>query len=106
MKINNMIIPTFGYHWYLVDYGLIIHPKFKFNKYEKYAQETYLDIFALINLSVAMPIWNIIMKNNIKIEKYEKLVNKIINTPEINIIKKYLPNLNTSHHKKIINDCI
>ena len=37
MKINNMIIPTFGYHWYLIDYGLIFHSKFKLNKYEKYA---------------------------------------------------------------------
>ena len=53
-----------------------------------------------------MPIWNIILKNNIKIEKYEKLVNKIKNTPEIDIINKYLPNLNISHHKNTINGCI
>ena len=55
-----------------LDDGCIIYD---FETQEKYElNNKYIDIFTLINMSINMPIWDIIMKNNIRIEKNENII--------------------------------
>lgn len=105
---------TYGLQWFLIDYGLIIHPTFicKYMHKQQRREELNLlnnkhyDLARFIFLTINMPIWNMIEKNNLfdKLPNETKLVKMILKTPEFITIKKYLPPI--KEEPITLNNCI
>lgn len=102
IKIFDKDIPTFGYIFSLIDYGLIINKKYDLNKYEK-TKFKYnindLDIF--MNGLKHKPITKYIIKNNIN-TNIDDVISNIEQTSEYNYVVKYLFNNYSITNENII----
>ena len=96
--------------WYLIDYGLILHKKYHKRKNEEekkqeieQLKDKYNDLALFLLQSIDMPIYNIVEKNNLKTESFEKLTKKIKASYDHKNIKKYLPNITEKNTLNICN---
>jgi serine/threonine protein kinase len=89
-----------NYQWFLIDYGLVYHPKFIPNA----SDESYFrnDIFMLINMILTNNILHTNLKN-IKVPIFKDVIKRIIDDRRFPSIKKYLPKTNNI---AIYNDCV
>jgi serine/threonine protein kinase len=93
INLDTVSIPTFGFQWYIIDYGLIYHNDFKITGSSKKVNR-HSDLISFILNTVEMPIWKVVEKNKLKVAKFENLMNKIRKSPEYETIKKYIPDIN------------
>ena len=92
IKILGRNVPTYGYIFCLVDYGLILHPKFDLLSTEKAKLKNNVNDFDLfIDRLLNRPIAKLAEKNKLRIN-YNSVVNRIKNEEEYDYIKKYLLN--------------
>ena len=102
IKLGNINVPTFGYKWFLIDYGYILHNDYKTTPSEKKnLKDKFFDIMTFIYTSIPMPIWDAEPKQGFKIESWNVIVKKVHTSDEYKEIKQYLPNI--SDKKKLQN---
>lgn len=99
IKLGNIIVPTFGLQWYLIDYGLILHKSFGklSEKDSNNVKQKYRDFTTFLWSTIDMPIWEIVAKHNLKIEDFDKLIIKIKKSPEYDVIRPYVPKIHESY---------
>lgn len=103
IKLGNTDVPTFGYNWFLIDYGYILHNDYKITPSEKKnLKDKFSDIMTFIYTSILMPIWNVESKHGFKFESWPIMVKKVHTSNEYNNIKQFLPNIS---NKKILQHC-
>ena len=104
IKIGTTNVPTFGFNWFLIDYGGILHPKFNVTSTEKQQlKQKFSDIVSFIYTSIQMPIWKIVDKEKLQTETWKNMVIKIKASSEYKSIKQYLPNV--KNNKTLLSHC-
>lgn len=95
IKIDgDIVIPTFGLKWFLIDYGFISHVNFPVNnEYEKNIfKNKYFDSINFIISTLNLSVWKIIKKHDIEFDyDFNKLHEKIQKSPNYKSLTKYLP---------------
>lgn len=90
-------IPTFGYIYVAIDYGLVLHKKYKLNKEEKKKLKDpylwYYQIQIIVNMLVDSLLWKYINKNKIKLAPYEKDLEIFKKHSIYNTLKKFSNNV-------------
>jgi len=83
-------IPTYGYIFSIIDYGLVLSNKFKLTNKEKREMKEHNDIFPLIELILIdnSKLWNYVEKHNLPQRDYEKDASVLMKTKEFLEIKK------------------
>lgn len=96
INIWNQQIPTNGYIFKLIDYGLVVHESDKLNIWEKNNVKFLFyngEIISIINLLFDnQKFWNWVNKNKIKYNDYKTDLKAFNKTPEKKYIKKITPN--------------
>ncbi len=97
ITIFNKKIPTFGYIYKAIDYGSVIHPKYKLTKSEK---KDYKDRFGTEFMSSVQTVmvnkekfYDYAYDNKIKLD-YDKDLKKIMKSDMIDILKEYTKDKN------------
>lgn len=114
IELGNTTVKTYGLQWYIIDYGMILHPNFvKPDMHKKQRRNElgilknpHYDLAIFIFQTIDMPVWQMIEKNNLfdKIPTEMQLISKIKKTPEFKTILKYIPSLN--NEPVVYNLCI
>lgn len=100
IKLGKTTIPTYGYQWYIIDYGLVKHKDFDKTKNkndrdtEKFKlKNRHYDLIVFLLNMIEIPIYGIAFKQKIKLPSTQELIEKIKETDEFLIIKKLVPKL-------------
>jgi len=97
IKLGKVKIPTYGKQWYLIDYGNVISDRFKLNDNEKkLIKLPLLNVAQFIFNTLYFPINAIIIRDKLKINSFEKIIEKCKKRQEYESILKLLPPIDES----------
>jgi hypothetical protein len=101
IKYKNIKIPTFGYIFKAIDYGSVMHPKYKLTKDDK---NWYKDLYKrelisplLTSLIDLTEYWDYVEDNNIKLN-FKKDIKKIEKTDIFKITQLQFPNITNKQY--------
>jgi len=92
IKIFDKKVPTYGYIYSAIDYGLILHKKYELSRYEKKAIANKINDLTIVmdQFNISKNIWKVLGKNKVPFLPFKNLYDKIKKEPEYKIIKPIL----------------
>jgi hypothetical protein len=101
IKYKNLKIPTYGYIFKAIDYGYVMHPKYKLGKDDK---KWYKDLYKrelitplLTSLIDFTEYWDYVEDNNIKLN-FKKYMKKLEKTDIFKITQLQFPNITNKQY--------
>ena len=101
IKYKNLKIPTYGYIFKAIDYGYVMHPKYKLGKDDK---KWYKDLYKrelitplLTSLIDFTEYWDYVEDNNIKLN-FKKYMKKLEKTDIFKITQLQFPNITNKEY--------
>ena len=98
-KSNNIVIPTYGKRWYLIDYDPMYSDTFYQGKeidsgaWKTAKKSRHVYLARTVEFMLYQPFWKPVLERNLRITNAHKSYELIINNPKTKYIKELLPKL-------------